>query len=152
MRIIVCILYIVMSTALSMSAKNVIGTVVDETQQPASFVNVVLIADSTFIDGKVTDDAGVFLFEDVDSTVNKIKFSMIGYEDLLLPIPADGNFKTLSLTPSTVMLGEVVVKANLPSTRIKGNAIVTYVENSVLATTKSRYKGTGAGQTEKTRF
>lgn len=141
-----------MSTALSMSAKNVIGTVVDETQQPVSFVNVVLMSDSTFIDGKVTDDAVFFLFEDVDSTVNKIKISIIGYEDLLLPIPADGNFKTLSLTPSTVMLGEVVVKANLPSTRIKGNAIVTYVENSVLATTKSRYKGTGAGQTEKTRF
>ena len=90
-------------------ARNVTGVVVDETQQPASFVNVVLIADSTFIDGKVTDDAGVFLFEDVDSTVNKIKISMIGYEDLLLPIPADGNFNTLSLTPSTVMLGEVVV-------------------------------------------
>ena len=48
------------------SAKNVTGTVLDETQQPASFVNVVLIADSTFIDGKVTDDAGRFLFENAD--------------------------------------------------------------------------------------
>ncbi len=96
-----------------------------------------LIADSTFIDGKVTDDAGRFLFENADSTANKVKISMIGYEDLVLPIPADGNFNTLSLTPSSVMLGEVVVKANLPSTRIKGNAIVTNVENSVLATTGS---------------
>lgn len=119
------------------SAKNVTGTVLDETQQPVSFVNVVLIADSTFIDGKVTDDAGRFLFENADSTANKVKISMIGYEDLVLPIPADGNFNTLSLTPSSVMLGEVVVKANLPSTRIKGNAIVTNVENSVLATTGS---------------
>lgn len=137
MRTITCVLYIVMSTALSMSAKNIIGTVIDETQQPASFVNVVLIADSTFIDGKVTDDAGRFLFENADSTANKVKISMIGYEDLVLPIPVDGNFNTLSLTPSSVMLGEVVVKANLPSTRIKGNAMVTNVENSVLATTGS---------------
>lgn len=137
MRTITCALCIVMSAALSMSAKNVTGTVIDETQQPVSFVNVVLIADSTFIDGKVTDDAGRFLFENADSTANKVKISMIGYEDLVLPIPADGNFNTLSLTPSSVMLGEVVVKANLPSTRIKGNAIVTNVENSVLATTGS---------------
>ena len=137
MKNIICALYIVMSAALSMSAKNVTGTVVDETQQPVSFVNVVLMSDSTFIDGKVTDETGRFLFENADSTANKVKISMIGYDDLLLAIPPDGNFNTISLTPSTVMLGEVVVKADLPSTRIKGNAIVTNVENSVLATTGS---------------
>lgn len=75
MRTITCALYIVMSAALSMSAKDVTGTVIDETQQPASFVNVVLMADSTFIDGKVTDDAGRFLFENADSTANKVKIS-----------------------------------------------------------------------------
>ncbi len=48
MRTITCALYIVVLAVLSMSAKNVTGVVVDETQQPASFVNVVLIADSTF--------------------------------------------------------------------------------------------------------
>lgn len=56
------------------------------------------------------------MFENADSTANKVKVSMIGYEDLILPIPADGNFNTLSLSPSSVMLGEVVVKASLPST------------------------------------
>jgi hypothetical protein len=35
------------------------------------------------------------------------------------------------------MLGEVVVKGDLPSTRIKGNAFVTRVENSILSTTGS---------------
>ena len=99
MRTIICAIYIVMSTAFSISAKNVTGTVLDETQQPVSFVNVVLMSDSTFIDGKVTDDAGGFLFENADSTANKVKITMIGYEDLILPIPADGNFNTLSLKP-----------------------------------------------------
>ena len=44
MKNIICALYIVMSAALSMSAKNVTGTVVDETQQPVSFVNVVPVS------------------------------------------------------------------------------------------------------------
>lgn len=35
----------------------------DETGQPASFVNVVLMTDSTLIDRKVTDDNGLFIFE-----------------------------------------------------------------------------------------
>lgn len=118
-------------------ARDVKGLLIDETGQPASFVNVVLMNDSTFIDGKVTDDNGMFIFENVDSLANKVKITMIGYEDVMLPIPADGNFSTISLKPSAVVLGEVIVKGSLPSTKIKGNALVTRVENSVLATTGS---------------
>ena len=118
-------------------AKDIKGLLIDETGQPASFVNVVLMNDSTFIDGKVTDEAGVFIFENADSLASKVKISMIGYEDMLLPIPFDGNCNTITLKPSAVMLGEVVVKGELPSTRIKGNALVTRVENSILATTGS---------------
>ncbi len=135
MKLIYTILLV--ATSIGCWAKGIRGTIVDEIGQPTPFVNVVLMSDSTFIDGKVTDDTGGFMFENADSTANKVKVSMIGYEDLILPIPADGNFNTLSLSPSSVMLGEVVVKASLPSTRIKGNAIVTNVENSVLATTGS---------------
>ena len=116
-------------------AKDIKGLLVDETGQPTSFVNVALMNDSTFIDGKVSDDAGTFVFENADSLANKVKITMIGYEDMVLPIPADGNYNTITLKPSAVMLGEVVVKGDLPSTRIKGNALVTRVENSVLATT-----------------
>lgn len=58
---ILAIISILLAT-LSLHARNIIGTVVDETQQPVSFVNVVLMSDSTFIDGKVTDDEGRFLF------------------------------------------------------------------------------------------
>lgn len=119
------------------TARDVRGILMDENGQPASFVNVVLMSDSTFIDGKVTDDAGLFLFENADSLADKVRITMIGYEDMELPIPADGNYDVISLKPSAVMLGEVVVKGDLPSTRIKGNALVTRVENSVLATAGS---------------
>lgn len=118
-------------------ARNISGIVIDETKNPKAFVNVVLLHDSVFIDGQVTADSGAFLFENAGSTANKVKISMIGYEEMVLPVPADGNFNTISLSPSAVRLGEVVVKGDLPSTRIKGNALVTRVENSILATAGS---------------
>ena len=63
-----------MSAALSMSAKNVTGTVIDETQQPVSFVNVVLIADSTFIDGKSLMMPGVFYLKMQTALPTKSKY------------------------------------------------------------------------------
>ena len=72
-------------------AKDIKGLLIDETGQSASFVNVVLMTDSTFIDGKVTDDNGMFIFENADSLANSVKITMIGYEDMLVPIPADCN-------------------------------------------------------------
>ncbi|WP_289732193.1 TonB-dependent receptor [uncultured Duncaniella sp.] len=136
MRYISAITLLAISHLLS-PAKDITGTLIDETGQPASFVNVILMKDSTFIDGKTTDDTGLFIFENADSLANKVKITMIGYEDMVLPIPEDGNYNTISLKPSTIMLGEVVVKGDLPSTRIKGNAFVTRVENSILSTTGS---------------
>ena len=136
MRYISAITLLAISHLLS-HAKDITGTLIDETGQPASFVNVILMKDSTFIDGKTTDDTGLFIFENADSLANKVKITMIGYEDMMLPIPENGNYNTISLKPSTVMLGEVVVKGDLPSTRIKGNAFVTRVENSILSTTGS---------------
>lgn len=124
-------------SALLCTARNVTGTVVDETNSPAAFVNVVLLQDSTFVDGRVTDDAGLFVFDEAAPEANNIKVSMVGYEDLVLPIPADGDCRVLQLKPSAVTLGEVVVKGNLPTTRIQGNAMVTNIENSILATTGS---------------
>ena len=119
------------------AARNVSGVVTDEAKNPVAFVNVMLMNDSTFIDGKVTDDNGAFLFENADASANNVRVKMIGYEELVLPIPADGNLSTLSLSPSAMKLGEVVVKGDVPTTKVKGNALVTRIENSILATAGS---------------
>lgn len=102
-----------------------------------ALVNVVLLNDSTFIEGTVTDDRGAFLLENADASANIVRIKMIGYEELVLPIPADGNLSTLSLSPSAMKLGEVVVKGDVPTTKVKGNALVTRIENSILATAGS---------------
>lgn len=131
------LLSLLAATTIGGWAKEIHGVVIDEEGQPTSFVNVVLMNDSSFIDGTVTDGTGVFMFENADSTANTAKITVIGYEDTILPIPLNGELGTITLNPSSTLLGEVTVKANLPSTRLKGNAIVTNVENSVLATTGS---------------
>lgn len=43
----------------------------------------------------------------------------------------------VQLTSDAQLLGEVIVKGNLPVTRMKGDAMVTSVENSVLSKTGS---------------
>lgn len=119
--------------SLSVSAQVLTGIVVGADKEPLPFANVVLLKDSTFVSGVVTDDSGRFVFEHPSTSANRIKIAMVGYEDYLAPMAPTGDFGTIMLNESSVMLDEVVVKANLPTTRLKGNAMVTSVENSVLS-------------------
>ena len=118
-------------------ARTITGFVKDEENNPAEFVNVVLLEDSVFIDGRATDKSGAFIFENAAAEVNRAKISMVGYEDIVLTVPADGNLGTIVLRPAAVALGEVTVNHLYPTTRLKDDAFVTRVENSILATSGS---------------
>ncbi|MDE6680117.1 MAG: carboxypeptidase-like regulatory domain-containing protein, partial [Muribaculaceae bacterium] len=61
------------------------------------------------------------------------KISFVDYETSTLSVPSTGDMGIIKLTPSTVELGEVLVRATRPSTTMKGNALVTNVEGSSLA-------------------
>lgn len=116
-------------------AQNITGRVVDENNVSMEFVNVVLLAsaDSTYIAGTVTREDGSFLFENPQVKSAFIKLSSIGYVTQSKIIPPTGSFGTIAMSLESVMLGEVVVKSNRPITAIKDNALVTNVENSILA-------------------
>lgn len=135
MRGIIFITFFV-STLVGM-ARTITGFVKDEENNPAEFVNVVLLEDSVFIDGRATDKSGAFIFENAATAVNRAKISMVGYEDIVLTVPADGNLGTIVLRPAAVALGEVTVNHLYPTTRLKDDAFVTRVENSILATSGS---------------
>ena len=135
MRGIIFITFFV-STLVGM-ARTITGFVKDEENNPAEFVNVVLLEDSVFIDGRATDKSGAFIFENAAAEVNRAKISMVGYEDIVLTVPADGNLGTIVLRPAAVALGEVTVNHLYPTTRLKDDAFVTRVENSILATSGS---------------
>lgn len=108
------------------------GFVLDENSTPLEYANVVLFNDSTFVAGGVTDTDGKFLISEDSEKCSTLKVSFVGYDDYIAPIPSSGDFGTITLSPKSMMLGEVVVKSNRPVTAIKGDALVTTVTGSQL--------------------
>ena len=118
---------------LSAFSRDIKGRVLDENNVPLDFVNVVLYCDSTFVAGGISDAEGLFSIPtDADCDLTA-KVSFAGYETISSNVPQSGDMGVISLFPSAVELGEVVVKATRPSTSMKGNALVTNVEGSSLA-------------------
>ncbi len=115
------------------SGREIKGKVTDDKNTPLEYVNVVLYCDSTYINGGITDANGDFIITTDAKCQLSAKFSFIGYETRIENVPGTGDFGVLTLTPSSVELGEVVVNASRPSTTLKGNALVTNVEDSMLA-------------------
>lgn len=129
------ILTILMSlmAVVTVYGREITGKVVGENDAPLDYVNVVLYRDSTYITGTVTDQSGMFsISTDVAGNLTA-KCSFVGYETLVVSVPASGDMGIIKLTPATVELGEVTVRATRPSTTMKGNALVTNVEGSSLA-------------------
>ena len=61
-----------------------------------------------------------------------MKISSIGYKTVYKPT-TPANMGIVQLVSDARMLGEVVVKANLPVTRIKNDALETNVQGTVLS-------------------
>lgn len=127
------IVLMVYMTASAVYGREISGRVVDENNTPLGYVNVVLYHGVTYITGTVTSPDGMFTIS-TDTCGNlTAKVSFIGYESTELSVPASGDVGDVNLTPATVQLGEVVVRATQPSTTMKGNALVTNVDGSALA-------------------
>lgn len=110
------------------------GKVVDEQQQPVPYANIVLLSlpDSAFVAGSISNEQGIFLL-DVKGSKGLLRISSIGYVTTCLKYDGNQDAGIIRLQSDTQLLGEVVVKANLPVTRMKGDALVTSVQNSVLS-------------------
>ena len=122
----------VMMTMMSFAkSPDVTGIVLDEKGEPMPYVNVVLLSlpDSTFVQGAMTDDHGHFQIVTLQNE-GLLKVSSIGYETLYLnPKAVNG---PIQMKEASLMLGEVVVKSQLPKTRVKGEAMRTTVEGTIL--------------------
>ena len=112
-------------------AQEIKGKVMDHEGAPIAYANVVLhTADTVYVAGTVTDEKGTFAIVEKGNGA-LLHVSYIGYKPMWLTAGAANN---IQLQPDNQLLGEVVVKGTLPKTQIKGDAMVTSVENSVLAT------------------
>lgn len=115
-----------------LSAQTVTGKLIDENSKPLSYANVVLLSlpDSVFMSGTISGEDGSFTLE-ATSENQIVQISFLGYKTVYKPInPA--NIGIVQLVSDTQVLGNVVVKANLPVTRIKGDAMVTGVAGTAL--------------------
>ncbi len=108
------------------------GTVVDTESNPISFANVALytVPDSMLIAGTITNDEGHFSLNTEILSDAFIKVSFIGYETKVVE-PTDDQL--IALKPETTELGELVVNGDLPRIRVRNDALVTTVENTVLS-------------------
>ncbi len=110
------------------------GTLIDENQQPIEFANVALysLPDSIMITGTVSDEKGNFTLNlNGNGTDNAfLKVSFIGYETQIVPAMKE---QTIVLKAESFTLGEVLIKGDLPKIRLRNDALVTTVQNSVLS-------------------
>ncbi len=122
-------LLVVMTAA----AETFTGRVVDETQAPIPFANVVLLnsSDSAFVAGTTTDTDGRFSLTG-HAAKPLIKISYLGYQTLVLDA-ADSDLGTIALEPEATMLGEVVVKGQRPAFKLTTEGLKTEVENTLLS-------------------
>ena len=117
----------------TLSAQTISGKLIDENSQPLPYANVVLLSlpDSAFVSGTISGEDGAFKLE-ATSRNQILKISTIGYKTVYKPI-APANLGTVKLLSDAQMLGEVVVKGNIPVTRIKNDALETNVQGTVLS-------------------
>ena len=117
---------------LAMQAQTLTGKLIDEKNQPLPYANIVLLSlpDSAFVTGCVSAEDGTFR---LNAACNNrlIRISSIGYATLYKECTGQ-DLGTLQLQPDAQMLGEVVVKADMPKVRLKGDAQVTTVQGSIL--------------------
>ena len=117
--------------AVSLQAQAISGKLVDEKNAPLAYANIVLLqADSTFVSGTISDEMGDFrLLKDEKGQL--VRISSIGYTTIYKKVNG-GDFGTIQMVSDAQLLGEVTVKGTLPTTRLKGDAMITSVTGSVL--------------------
>lgn len=108
------------------------GKVIDANGEPLPYVNVVLFSlpDTTFIQGAVTDEQGLFHIV-TDKNEGILRLTSIGYETIYLPVKTTTGI-SIQMNEDARLLGEVVVKSSLPRTQVKGDAMRTTVDGTIL--------------------
>jgi len=130
---------VVLVACIGVQAQSIKGKVVDDSGFPLEFINVVVrtLPDSAFVAGAVTANDGTFEVKGQGASTELgngriVQFSMVGYQTQTLRVSDDNGEMLVTLSSLSNTLDEVVVKGTLPKTSLKGNALVTEIEGSVL--------------------
>ncbi len=126
------VLFFLLSGILLPIHAQIRGTVLDTDSNPIEFANVALysIPDSTLLAGTITNSEGEFALTSENDIDAILKVSFIGYETKVVQAGSD---QLIALAPETTELGELVVNGDLPRIRVRSDALVATVENTVLS-------------------
>ncbi|MFT6020977.1 MAG: outer membrane receptor protein involved in Fe transport [Flavobacteriales bacterium] len=122
--------------ALSQSAIS--GKITSQTEDPLAFTNVLLLLqeDSSLVKGAVSDENGLYQFNQISSDNYLISVSMIGFETVYAQSFHFDGIVDLQIAPLTLkeneaLMEEVVVAALRPLYEQKMDRIVINVNNSI---------------------
>ena len=136
----VLLFILILLSCIKANSQCISGNITDENNYPLSFANIAVLSgkDSTLLGGTVSNEQGIFQIEKIEDG-SILKISYIGYKTEFINYTGQ-SFLTIALGNDATLLKEVVVKATLPKTRLKGEGMITNVVGSFLAKTSSVYQ------------
>lgn len=115
---------------------SISGQIYDGHNKPVSFVNVLVLTEqeSAVVHGTSTDDNGYFNIESLNEGDYIVKFSFIGYKEVIKPVELhkDFVFETIILEEDIASLDEVSIIAKRPTLKKEADRLVFNIENTAL--------------------
>ena len=112
--------------------QKVIGRVIDEQGRPVEFANVALLlpADSSFINGGVTNQNGDFVIPCRPGRM-LIRVSFVGYQTHYQPCTV-GEVGNIRLKRDAIVLKNITVKGEIPQYKATAGGMNVEIQNSIL--------------------
>lgn len=112
--------------------QDVGGRVIDQNGEPLGFVSVALLsADSTYIQGATSDENGAFMIQTTDVCCI-LRLSYIGYRTQYVNVKGS-DVGTIQMEEDQPLLSEIIVKGQMPKTKLTGNSMVTTIQGTILS-------------------
>lgn len=131
------LLFVILSATAVNAQQQVSGIIVDQHNEPFSFVTVLLLkqADSVFVSGSATDQEGRFVISNIAAGNYLLKASFIGFQDLYQPVElnADSNMGVLTLIENQEELDEISLSVQRPTIKREIDRLIFNVENTSLS-------------------
>ena len=122
---------VMMSLTAQAKTQDVGGRVIDQNGEPLPFVSVALLtADSTYIQGATSDENGAFMIQTTDACCI-LRVSYIGYRTQYVDVICT-NVGTIQMDEDQPMLSEIVVKGQMPKTKLTGSSMITTIQGTIL--------------------
>ena len=138
MRIKIFLFFLLCGLQLLAQNNSLSGTVVDDTNTPLSFVNVILYEKgaATPFTGTSSDERGSFTIESITEGEYTLEISMIGYKtkSLNITLSESTSLGTIAIEEDREQLNETIITAKRPTIEKTSGMLVFNVENTSLST------------------